>query len=75
MMTDRALADRAVALILTALEDRRGFDGWWHDIDEEIQDEIKDDLGQQIAELLWLERRDKGPVVDVALADQDDSPE
>lgn len=35
---------KIVEEILTELNGRKGFDDWWYNIDEEIQDEIKDDL-------------------------------
>ena len=33
-----------VEKMINALNNRGGFDGWWHNIDEEIQAEIADEL-------------------------------
>ena len=39
-----ALAVRIVDSVIDDLWDRGGFDGWWCDIDEDIQQEIIDSL-------------------------------
>jgi hypothetical protein len=39
-----------VEKILRMLDDRSGFDGWWNDIDEDTQDEIKDQIALIISE-------------------------
>jgi len=33
-----------VAAVLRDLEGRKGFDWWWHDIDEDIREEIRAEL-------------------------------
>ena len=33
-----------IADIIGALDDRKGFDDWWDELDEDIQDDIKDEL-------------------------------
>lgn len=40
----------AADAVIGVLESRRGFDGWWGDIDEETSDEILDDLAAVILE-------------------------
>lgn len=35
---------KKVKKILNMLNDRKGFDGWWDDIDEEIQNEIAEEI-------------------------------
>ncbi len=45
------LGDQIVDRVLHCLNGRGGFDGWWQDIDPEIQDEIKQELSDQIAGL------------------------
>ena len=41
MLQQHKKAKRIVEEILRELDDRGGFDGWWGDIDEDIQEEIK----------------------------------
>jgi hypothetical protein len=36
--------ERVVAAVLTGLQDRRGFNYWWGEIDSDIQDEIREEL-------------------------------
>lgn len=39
-----AIAVHRAWKVIRLFEDRRGFEHWWDEIDEEIQDEIFDDL-------------------------------
>lgn len=41
---------RIAGLVLTMLEDRGGFDHWWHEIEPEDQDEIKGAIADIIRE-------------------------
>jgi hypothetical protein len=45
-MTKEEQIDKMIEL----LSDRRGFDGWWEDIDEDIQNEIKEEMLSVIIE-------------------------
>lgn len=40
------------AAVLSELEGRKGFDWWWDDLDEDIQQEIRDALTERVADLL-----------------------
>lgn len=44
------MASDIVERIISILEDRQGFDSWWHDIDTDIQDEILDELEEALGQ-------------------------
>lgn len=51
MASDREAVERAADAALRVLEDRKGFDWWWDDLDEELQQEIR----AAIIEAIWNE--------------------
>lgn len=51
------LAEMIVDSILGDMDDRKGFDHWWHGIDEEIQEEIKEDLEAKVEKILKANSR------------------
>lgn len=38
------LAEELVGAVLDDLRDRRGFEAWWDEIDDDVQAELRDDL-------------------------------
>ena len=42
------LSDKIYDAILDNLNDRKGFDYWYHDIDEDVKDEMKTDISEVI---------------------------
>jgi hypothetical protein len=42
--------------VLDNLKCRGGFDGWWDNIDEDIQDEIIEELEQTVTNFLFLNK-------------------
>ncbi len=52
MMNEEPLARTIVEAVLADLRDRAGFDGWWENIDEDIQAEIVADLEAQVQQVL-----------------------
>lgn len=51
MSTNRKYKAAAIA-VLAKLKDRRGFEWWWHDIDEETKQEIRDEIAETLAKKL-----------------------
>jgi hypothetical protein len=43
---------RATFAVIDALSKRKGFDAWWSDIDESIQDEIREAIAEAIDDTL-----------------------
>lgn len=52
------LAAKVVAAVLADLGERRGFEAWWGDIDEDVQQEVRRDLTARVAETLEGQGRD-----------------
>ncbi len=48
----KKLSEKIRDKVLEALGDRKGFDYWWDELDEDIQDEISGYLDQAIQEVL-----------------------
>jgi hypothetical protein len=40
--------ERAAEAVIRELDDRRGFDGWWYDLEPDIQQEIKEAIARAI---------------------------
>ena len=52
-LTDEQLAESIVLDVIELLKDRKGFDAWWHDIDEEIKEDIRLALNDRTQ--YWIE--------------------
>lgn len=50
--SDRVIARRIVDAVLRNLDDRSGFDGWWGDLDTDIQAEIRRALRGDVEDIL-----------------------
>jgi len=49
---NKKVAEKIRDEVLKALDTRKGFDYWWDNIDEDVQDEISSDLDQVIKDVL-----------------------
>lgn len=47
-----SMAQRAVDAALKVLSDRGGFDGWWDCIDEDIQQEIREEMIDEVDKVI-----------------------
>ena len=52
-----SIANDIVTTVLNDLENRSGFDHWWDDVDEEIQDEVRQVLAAKVQQVLDREIR------------------
>ena len=50
--TPGTTASEIAAAVLSELEGRKGFDWWWDDLDEDIQQEIREALTERVAAVL-----------------------
>lgn len=57
--TPLSLADRITDEVLRELEDRKGFDWWWDELDDEIQGDIKDALKSRVQKALDENKPDR----------------
>lgn len=55
-MKEKLIAQMIVTSFLKELQGRKGFDHWFHDIDDETQEEINDELVKIATDLMIKHR-------------------
>ncbi len=55
--SDHELAAAVTKEILGELRDRKGFDGWWSDIDDETQQELRAALEKRAQDVIAIHQR------------------
>lgn len=60
-MAKKPIETRLVDAVIGELEDRKGFDHWWHEMDDEIKDEIVEALEDKVRKIIEIDNLKRRP--------------